>query len=56
MTDFAPLIKSCDVALRRPPIWHLYCAASPLLRLAELPMPSPIDPADFGQARSWRTP
>jgi len=32
-------------------IWHLFGAASPLLHLAELPMPGPIDPADFDQAR-----
>lgn len=36
-------------------IWHLYGTASPLLRLAELPMPGPVDPADFGQVRAWRT-
>lgn len=34
-------------------IWHLPGTASPLLRLAELPMPGPIDPADFDPARSW---
>lgn len=37
-------------------IWHLYGAASPLLRLAELPMPGLVDPADFDRAMSWRTP
>lgn len=38
------------------PIWHLHGTASPLLRLSELPMPGPVDPADFEQARSWKTP
>lgn len=33
-------------------IWHLYGAATPLLRLAELPMPGPVDPADFGYVTS----
>jgi len=28
-------------------VWHLHAAASPLLRLAELPMPEPIDPTAF---------
>jgi hypothetical protein len=28
-------------------VWHLYGVAVPLLRLAELPMLGPVDPADF---------
>jgi len=29
-------------------VWHLYGAAVPLLRLAELPMPGPVDLTEFG--------
>jgi hypothetical protein len=35
-------------------IWHLHATASPLLRLAELPMPGPVDLADFVRASSRR--
>ncbi len=37
-------------------VWHLHGAATPLLRLAELPMPGEVDPADFDPARTRATP
>jgi len=37
-------------------VWHLHGSASPLLRLAELPMPGEVDPADFDQTRQRATP
>ncbi|MEV6969258.1 replication-relaxation family protein [Hamadaea sp. NPDC051192] len=36
-------------------VWHLHGAAAPLLRLAELPMPGTVDPAEFDSASPGRT-